>query len=378
MTDQPKPDAPADDKPQADPQADPPPPRKRLGATTIIIAVIVALAGVLLILFAWRLPPFATPIVTTQDSYVRGKVTVLSSQVSGYVAQVLVPDYAHVRAGDVLVRIDDRTYRAQVAQDQAKVEAAQADLDNAAQTIASNRADVAAKQADVVSAEAEGRRAGTDARRISDLASRGSVSVREKDQAVASASTAAANLTKARANVRVSLEAVKTAIVQREQLAAQVRAAKAALQADLLNLSKTVIAAPRNGQVGEASVREGQYVMAGSQLINLVPPELWVIANFKETQVRAMRAGQAATFEVDALDGARLHGRVEIFSPATGSEFSVLRPDNATGNFTKVVQRLPIRLSIDPNQPLADRIRPGMSVITRVDTTGATGDGQVR
>ena len=385
MTDQPSQeeppkDKPADAKPDAPPPPPPPPPppKTRLGPVTIGVALVVAVAGVLLILFAWRLPPFTTPIVTTQDSYVRGKVTVLSSQVAGYVAQVLVPDYAHVHAGDVLVRIDDRSYRAQVAQDQARVDSAQADLDNSTQTINSNRADLVARRADVVTAEADLQRYMVDARRISDLASRGSVSVREKDQAVATAKTSEANLVKAQANVRVGQESVKSAIVQREERAAQLRAAQAALQADLLNLSKTVITAPRDGQVGEASVREGQYVTAGSQLIYLVPPELWVVANFKETQVRAMRVGQAATFQVDALGGVRLRGRVDIFSPATGSEFSVLRPDNASGNFTKVVQRLPVRLSIQRDQALVDRLRPGMSVVTRVDTTGAAGNGQVR
>ncbi|WP_174298497.1 HlyD family secretion protein [Sphingomonas bacterium] len=379
MTDQPSAEQKPDDQDAGSKDAAPaPPPKRRLSWIAIIVVVLVALAGVLLILYAWRLPPFATPVVTTQDSYVRGKVTALSSQVTGYVAHVLVPDYAHVRAGQELVRIDDSTYRAQVARDQANVDAARANYDNATQTIASNRADVAARRADVMSAEAERRRTSVDAARIADLASRGSVSIRERDQAIASARTAEANLVKARANVQVGIEAVKTAIVQREQLAAQVRAAEATVRTDLLNLSHTVVTAPRDGQVGEAGVREGQFVTAGSQLMYLVPRELWVIANFKETQVRAMRRGQAATFEIDALGDARLRGHVETFSPATGSEFSVLRPDNATGNFTKVVQRLPIRLSIDADQPLADRLRPGMSVITRVDTTGATGDGQVR
>jgi len=132
-----------------------------------------------------------------------------------------------------------------------------------------------------------------------------------------------------------------------------------------------VITAPRDGQVSELGVRLGQYVSAGTQLLYLVPEQLWIIANYKETQTFRMRPGQPVSIAVDALDGARLSGRVERLAPATGSEFSLLRPDNATGNFTKVVQRVPVRISIDPDQPLAARLRPGLSVITYVDTDAA-------
>jgi multidrug resistance efflux pump len=159
-------------------------------------------------------------------------------------------------------------------------------------------------------------------------------------------------------------------------LTAQIRTAEAQVKLAQINLDNTVIRAPRDGQLSESGVRQGQYVTAGSQLMFLVPDLQWVIANYKETQVRDIRAGQAATFAVDALGEARLTGRVEGFAPATGSEFSVLRPDNASGNFTKVVQRLPVRIAIDPNQPLAARLRPGMSVVTSIDTASAATGGK--
>jgi len=172
----------------------------------------------------------------------------------------------------------------------------------------------------------------------------------------------------AQAQIRIAEETLISTQVARKGLQAQVENARAALELARIDLANTEIRAPRDGQVSEASVRLGQYVSAGSQLLFLVPDSLWVVANFKEGQTWQMRIGQPARFAVDAFDGQVLTGHIEQIAPATGSEFSVLRPDNASGNFTKVVQRLPIRISIDPDQPLASRLRPGMSVVVKVDT----------
>ena len=154
------------------------------------------------------------------------------------------------------------------------------------------------------------------------------------------------------------------------------QAAEAQLGLAKIDLANTVVRAPRAGQLSEVSVRLGQYVTAGSQLLFLVPDSLWVVANFKETQTAHMQVGQPANFTVDALDGAQLAGHVSEIAPATGSEFSVLRADNATGNFTKVVQRLQARIAIDADQSMATRLRPGMSVIARVDTQAKPPDQQ--
>jgi multidrug resistance efflux pump len=351
------------------PAAAPAPKTIRPSRAAVIAMIGVACVGVLLILWAWRLGPFATSVVVTDNAYVRGQMTVLAPQVSGYVAEVAVHDFERVRAGQVLVRIDDRVYREKVQQAEAQLLAARAALDNQRQTQAQNRATLGARQAGLQAAEAEARRAAADLARAEDLAAKGSVSLRERDQARVTAELARTNVARARADIDIGQQTIRATDVSRAGLQAQVQAAQAQLGLARIDLANTVVRAPRDGQVGEAGVRLGQYVTAGSQLLFLVPDALWVVANFKETQTAHMQVGQRATFRVDALEGAELTGRIEQLAPATGSEFSVLRADNATGNFTKVVQRLPVRIAIDPGQPLAARLRPGMSLEARVDTT---------
>lgn len=335
-----------------------------------IAMIVVAAAGVLLILWAWRIWPFSSAVVVTEDAYVRGQVTSLAPQVNGYVTRVAFNDYQYVRAGQLLFQIDERLYRQSLAQAEAQAAQARANLDNATQTIAQNEAAIEQARADLYAAQAERDRASADATRVSDLASRGSVSLRERDSTAATARSGVANVYKAEAALRSARETLKATRVSREGLQAAVAQADAAVGTARINLANTRIVAPVDGQVSEASVRPGQYVAAGSQLTYLVPAKVWVVANFKETQIHHMRVGQPAWFDVDALGGARVHGRVEQISPATGSQFSVLKPDNASGNFTKVVQRLPVRIAIARDDALARRLRPGMSVIAEVDTTG--------
>ena len=378
---QPAPAAPALVDAQGRPLTDPqvvegpetePAPSKTIRTSRGVLAImaVVAVLGVLLILWAWQIWPFSNTVVTTENSYVRGQITVLAPQVNGYVADVMVNDYDRVKAGQPLLRIDDRIYRQQLEQSRGQLQLAKANLDNARQTIAQNVATVDQRRADVFATEAERDRAQADDERVTELAERGSVSLRQRDQTRATARSGSANVRKAESAVRIALEQVTSARVQREVLAAQVATAQAQVRLAEINLANTVIRAPRDGQISEASVRQGQYVAAGSQLLFLVPETLWVVANFKETQTRYVRLGQPVRFTVDALGDDVLTGRVQRFAPATGSEFSVLRPDNASGNFTKVVQRIPVRIAIDPNQSVAGRLRPGMSVITRIDTAG--------
>ena len=328
----------------------------------------VAVAGVLMILWGWHLGPFATAMERTDNAYVRGQITVLAPQVNGYVTEVLVHDFEKVTAGQTLVRIDDRIYTEKVHAAQAQLESARAQLANAGQTQAQNQANLGSRSASLMAAQAETKRAQADLQRADDLAAKGSVSLRERDQARATAELASANVRKAHADITIAEQTIKSTTVSRAGLEAQVKAAEAQLGLAKIDLANTVVRAPRAGQLSEVSVRLGQYVTAGSQLLFLVPDSLWVVANFKETQTAHMQVGQSAHFTVDALDGAQLSGRVSEIAPATGSEFSVLRADNATGNFTKVVQRLQVRIAIDPDQKLAARLRPGMSVVTQVDT----------
>jgi multidrug resistance efflux pump len=363
----PQPSAAATD---AGPAPDDPPKTIKPSRRSVILMALVALAGVLAILYAWQLWPFSDRIAVTENAYVRGQITVLAPQVNGYVTEVLVQDFEQVGRGQPLVRIDDRQYRQLVKQRRAELAAQRFELENLEQTLASNRATLASRRAELSAAEAELQRALADEKRVNELAERGSVSIRERDQIRASARAAAANVKQARAAIAIAEQTLKASEVSRGGLQAQVEIAEAALKRAQIDLDNTVIQAPRDGQVSEVTVRQGQYVTAGSQLLYLVPDQLWVIANYKETQTFAMRPGQPVSIEIDALDGARLSGHVQRLAPATGSEFSVLRPDNATGNFTKVVQRIPVRISIDPDQPLSQRLRPGLSVVTHVNTSG--------
>jgi multidrug resistance efflux pump len=332
---------------------------------------VVALVGVTLVMRAWELGPFDSNNETTDNAYLRGAVTVLSPQVNGYVVEVLVKDFEQVKAGQPLVRIDDRLYAAAVAQAEAQRASAGSQFDNFDQTQAQNHATLAASRATLASSEGELARSTAELARVEDLAGRGSVSLNERDRVRASNRLATANVDKARADIRIGEERIKATTVSRGGLNAQVQGAEAQLATARINLSNTVIHAPADGQVSEVSVRLGQYVSAGSQLLFLVPQQLWLVANFKETQTGRMQIGQPASFHADALKGVRFKGRVQQIAPATGSEFAVLKADNATGNFTKVVQRLPVRIALDPNQPGADRLRPGMSVVVTVETSAS-------
>ena len=328
----------------------------KLQTKTIAVVAALGIVAVLAVLDAWDLWPFAGGVETTDDAYIHGRTTVIAPQVSGYVVAVPVSDYAHVRAGQILARIDDSSYRTRVEQARANLVAAEANLANNQQARASGVASLESQAATLVRAKA-------DMARVDDLVQDGSVSVRERDQTKATLAQAAAAVDVARQNVR-------TVDVGRGGLSAQVEGARAQLDAALIDLGHTVIRAPESGQLGEIGVRLGQFVTNGTQLMSLEPVDRWIIADYKEAQTAHMAVGQPVTFTVDALDGARLKGHVELLSPATGLEFAVLKPDNATGNFIKVPQRIGVRIAIDPGQAEAARLRPGMSVVTRVDTEG--------
>lgn len=335
---------------------------------TVVVMASLGLAGVLAILYAWQLWPFISTTVTTENAYVRGQVTVLAPQVNGYVIDVPVRDFEEVEQGQVLLRIDARIYEQKVENAAAALSARQYDLENNAQTLASDKATLQSRRAELDSAQAEEARAKNDEMRVNALVTDGSVSLRERDEIRATARTARAKVKQAQAAIAIAEEQVKSTRVSLGGLRADVKTAQANLRLAQIDLDNTVIRAPRAGRLSEVSVRLGQYLSAGSQLMYLVPEKTWVVANYKETQTRDMRLGQAVSFNVDALGGVQLTGTVEAFAPATGSEFSLLRADNATGNFTKVVQRIPVRIAIDSGQAMNVRLVPGMSVIAHVDT----------
>ncbi|WP_206370501.1 HlyD family secretion protein [Solimonas marina] len=351
-----------------------PPPQKRLNAPATIAIAVIGITGVLLILYAWRLWPFSSAVERTDNAYVHGRVTLVSPRVDGYVTAVPVQDFMPVRAGQLLAQIDDHIYRQHVDQAQASLDSARASLANFEQAKRSRQAAIDSQHAQLASAEAQLKRATADMRRADALIADGSISTREHDQTAAAFEQAKASVQQARAALEVGRQDLKTTEVGRSSLSAAVESAEAQLKLAQINLQNTRIVAPESGRLSEVSVRVGQYVSPGSQLMYLVPPHPWVIANFKEAQTAHMHPGQQARILVDALGGATIWGTVERLSPATGSQFSVLKPDNATGNFVKIAQRIPVRIKIDDGQQLAARLSPGMSVVVHVDTATEADD----
>lgn len=347
----------------------------RAGRKVTLLAIGFVLAGSLLVLYAWGLPPFSSAIQTTDNAYVRGQTTVIAPQVNGYVTEVTVQDYEQVKRGQVLAQIDDRIYRQRVEQARAQLAAQSASLANSDQSRRSSEAQLAGQAAAVANARAQLARAQADMVRVNELVGQGSVSLRERDQTLATLRQAEAGVLQAQAQQQVASEQVRTVTVGRGGLDANVTAAKAALRLAEIDLANTLIRAPQDGRLGEVGVRLGQYVTAGSQLTFLVPPQIWVGANFKEAQTARMAPGQPVRLRVDALGGATILGKVERMAPAAGNEFQVIKSDNATGNFVKVPQRITIRIALDNQDPLYARLRPGMSVEAMVDTTGGPAAG---
>ncbi|TPW30990.1 HlyD family secretion protein [Martelella alba] len=334
----------------------------------------IGLAGILALLFAWQLPPFNFSDARTDNAYIQGQVTLMSPQLSGIVAEVPVQDFQKVKKGDLLVKIDDRIYRQQLAEAKAALDAANNALSANAQTQETAKAQIASAKADVDSAEATLANASSQWQRIQTLSEKQVATQSSLDTARATLDQAKASLAKTKAALDVANQTLKSAIINRDTLKANVASAKAAATLAEINVDNTEITAPRDGTLGQIKTRVGQYVSAGTQLTSLVPDTVWVVANYKETQLPGMKVGQRVTFTVDALDGKKFNGRIERFSPATGSEFAVIKADNATGNFTKVAQRVPVRIAIDPDQAEADKLVPGLSVITTVDMKDS-GDG---
>lgn len=332
-----------------------------------VAALLVGASGVALSLYSWHLPPFRTSVETTDNAYVRGYVTVLAPQLSGDVAEVAVQDFQEVKTGDLLVRIDDRIYTQKLEQAKASLAMQKATLANSYQDEMSARASVGSAEAELKSTQAALANAEANWDRSQRLVGKGVVAESSRDSDRYALAQAKAGVAKAEAAIEVARQKVATILGTRDSLEASVANAEATVKLAEIDLANTRIVAPRDGRVGEVGVRLGQYVTAGTQLTTLVPNDVWVVANFKETQINGLKPGQPVVFAVDALGGTVLHGHIERFSPATGSEFSVIKTDNATGNFTKIAQRVATRIKVDPGQEERAHLSPGMSVVVRVD-----------
>lgn len=338
----------------------------RKSATLFILAI--GLCGVLFILYAWQLPPFRSSVQMTENAYVRGQVTIISPQLAGYIKQVPERDYLRVKKGDVLFALDDRIYVQKLKQAEAMLETQKASLANSEQDRLAAEARTRSGEAVLNTAKVALNVAEANYNRVTPLRKSGVMTQSNEDQSLSALEQARGAVSQAEAALEVNKQDVQSIIVRRHSLEAAVTNAEAAVDLARIDLSNTKIIAPQDGVLGEIGAKPGQYVNIGAQLTNLVPDKKWIIANFKETQFYGMKAGLPVTFTVDALNHEKMTGHIEAFSPATGSEFSVLKADNATGNFIKVTQRLPVRIAIDGGQEQAERLMPGMSVIVKVDT----------
>jgi membrane fusion protein (multidrug efflux system) len=313
-------------------------------------------------------------IETTDDAYVQADSTMVSPKVSGYIADLLVDDNQTVKAGQILARIDDRDFRAALDEATANVAAASASVANLDAQIAAQDSVIRQADASVASATAAlGLSQRNDLRRRK-MAEVGYGSTEQADTASTEATEQAASLERLQAAALTARQQVEVLITQRRLAQAQLAHAEAARRQAELNLSYTDIVAPIDGTVGARTVRVGQYVQAGTQLMALVPlRQVYVVANFKETQLTDVEPGQPVRVRVrvDTFPGDDIVGRVDTLAPASGLEFSLLPPDNATGNFTKIVQRIPVKIVFPPDHALAGRLLPGMSVTASIDARPA-------
>ena len=308
-------------------------------------------------------------VKTTDDAYVGGDVTVIAPKVAGFISRVVVTDNQAVHAGDLLVKLDDRDYRAALAKATAAVEAKEATLANLEATRRLQQAMVAQASARVASANAEIVRARDDDSRYRLLTARGAASTQLLQKADADHKKALASGLEAGAAVEAAERRLDVIDAERRQ--ARAALAEAVAERDLaeLNVGYTELRSPIDGTVGNRAARNGAFAAIGTQLISVVPAhDLWVDANFKEDELARMLPGQTATVIADVMPGRVFHGRVASLAPGTGAIFSVIPPENATGNFTKIVQRVPVRISLDGSDAQLSSLRPGLSTTVSVDT----------
>ena len=338
-------------------------PRARLILRTVALVAVIAVAG-----WFFYHETRGKYIESTDDAYLRADNVTVSPKVSGYVEEVYVAENQDVKAGQPLVRIDPRDYAAQSAQFKAQIDAATASEESAKASLQEQKSAIAQAQAQLASAEEDARFAASEVERYTPLAATGA-ETREKlnslrNQAALSRATVAAR--------RAALEAAQLRVnsmqAQIRQAHAQGENAQAQFDAANVNLGSTEIKASTDGRIGDKSVRVGQFVSAGTRMMSVVPTRFYVVANFKETQIGMMRIGQPATVEIDALPGQELQAHVESISPGTGAQFSLLPPQNATGNFTKIVQRVPVRIAVDVGPETSRLFVAGLSVTAKVNT----------
>lgn len=308
-------------------------------------------------------------IQETDNAYVRSETTQISAKVTGYVKEVLVEDNAVVAAGTPLVRVEDVECRARLERGRGKMDERRAAREGAASRSRLQVSRIEACRAQIVSAEAEQVKRASELRRMASLVPNGIISELDYETVATAAQKAGAEAVVARANLRMAERELDVLQVEERRIGAELRQQEEELKLLSQEVADTVIRAPVAGVVGNRRVRVGQYVKPGTFLLSVIPRQrLWVEANFKEVQLARMREGQRVSVEVDAFAGRPLRATIESLAPASGAEFSLLPPENATGNFTKIVQRVPVKIVFEPGQPLVEELRSGMSAVVRAET----------
>lgn len=306
---------------------------------------------------------------STDDAYLKADYTTIAPKVSGYIAEVSVADNESVKTGQILARIDDRDFRTALAQVEANVASAEADIRSIDAQMTLQDSMVAQAKAGIAADEAAVAFAKQDDDRFRALVHTGFGTVQKAEASDADYREKMALLARDQSVVSAARQQIEVLKTKRNIAERTLDNSRAALDQARLNLGYAVIRAPIDGVVGARSLRVGQYVQAGTELMAVVPlHSVYVVANFKETQLTDMRSGEPAAIEVDSFPGVVIHGHIDSLAPASGLEFSLLPPDNATGNFTKIVQRIPVKVAIDSDDPLIGLLRPGMSVTATVDT----------
>jgi membrane fusion protein (multidrug efflux system) len=333
-----------------------------------ILVFIVAIGIVIVVSTNWTRWEGGAGWQRTNDAYLQADLTPISAKVAGYVRDLPIQDYEHVHKGQLLAQLVDDDYRAAVAQAEAGVATALAQDQALKAQRELQLANVEAARAVVASTTASSDQNDRDLARQRRLLETGSSSIEASEKLTTTHAQLEAQLMQTRAQALAAVRQLAVLEAQIAQSEATIAAQHATLDAARINLGYTSITATQDGVIGQRQVKPGQLVGVGSQITTLTPlPNVWVIANFKETQLTHMAAGQKAAVTVDAFPGHTLQGHVQAFAPASGAEFALLPPDNATGNFTKVVQRIAVKIVIDDAGGLADRLVPGMSVEARVD-----------
>ncbi len=338
----------------------PSPRRKRWLGLAGVLVLLLALAGLVYYYLV-----FMAPYESTDDAFIEGNVTMISARISGAVEQLLVTDNQQVKTGDVLLKLDPRRYQAKLDQAEANFAAARSALDQAKAQTTVDQAKAEQAQATVTAAQAEASRAEADLKRYQSVESR-AVSKTQLDLAQAEARAAAARLQAAQQQAKAAEAQVTLSHSTIEAAQAGVAQAKAKVALARIDLSHTEVIAPRDGRVTARSVRMGAYVQPGQALLALVPPHVWVVGNFKETQLSRMRPGQPVQIRIDAYPQLNLKGKIDSLQHGTGARFSLLPPENAVGNFVKVVQRVPVKILFTEPLPSNLDIAPGMSVEPKV------------